>query len=108
MMGKAITGVVLLLTTTSLFSSAPKRDYVPDEKAAVVIGEAVLKPIYGEKQIIGEEPFHATLKEGVWTVTGTLTCSDGKGGRTNSCNGGVAVLTLSKEDGRILSVIHYK
>jgi NTF2 fold immunity protein of polymorphic toxin system component len=86
----------------------PASGYVPDSKTAVKIAEAVLVPVYGEKHIESERPFTATLKEGVWTVTGTLRCPDGKGGITASCDGGVAEVRISKDDARILYMMHGK
>lgn len=84
----------------------PASGYVPDSKTAVKIAEAVLASVYGEKQIESERPFTATLKNGVWTVTGTLRCPDGKGGTPTSCDGGVAELQISKNDARILYMSH--
>ena len=90
-------------------SYRPKEGYVPDSATAVKIAEAVLVPIYGKKQIESEQPFTAKLKDDVWTVSGTLYCSDGKGGRTTEpCLGGTAVVQISKVDGRVISMIHYK
>jgi hypothetical protein len=86
----------------------PASGYVPDSKTAVKIAEAVLVPVYGEKQIRSELPLTATLKNGVWTVTGTLRCPDGKGGTTTSCDGGVAEVRISKNDARILYMLHGK
>jgi hypothetical protein len=86
----------------------PKRGYVPDSATAVKIAEAVLIPVYGEKQIESERPFTAKLKDNVWTVYGSLHCPDGKGGTTTCCNGGVAEVQISKVDAHILSLIHYK
>jgi hypothetical protein len=82
--------------------------YVPNEVVAVKIAEAVLMPVYGEKQIASERPFKATLKDDVWTVQGTLTCPDGKGGITTFCVGGTATVKLSKVDARVLFMMHYK
>jgi len=65
----------------------------------------VLVPIYGKKQIESELPFNAELKDDVWTVTGTLPCSDGV---TSVCVGGTAVIQISKTDARILSMKHGK
>ncbi len=49
-------------------------------------------------QIRSEQPYVATLKDGVWTVTGTL---------PRQYNlGGVAMARISKRDGRILFVLH--
>jgi NTF2 fold immunity protein len=100
--------VLVLVTLATGKDSRPARSYVPDATTAVKIAEAVLIPVYGEKQIASERPFHATLKEEVWTVEGTLHCSDGKGGTTTMCLGGTAVVKLSKLDARILFMMHYK
>ena len=86
----------------------PATGYVPDEKTAVKIAEAVLMPVYGEKKIESERPFKAELKDGEWTVSGTLHCSDGLGGITTGCIGGTASVKIAKSDARILFMIHYK
>lgn len=100
---------ILLLATLALGQGyKPKEGYVPDSATAVKIAEAVLIPVYGKKQIESEEPFTAKLKDGVWTVYGTLRCPDGKGGTTTICVGGVAEIRISKDDARILSMSHYK
>jgi hypothetical protein len=82
----------------------------PILRTAVQIAEAVLVPVYGKKQIDSERPFRATLKDGIWTVNGTLRCPDGKGGFApeSLCDGGVAVVQISKDDGRIVSMTHGK
>src|SRR6266567_997093 len=86
----------------------PSKGFVPDEATAVRVAEAVLIPVYKEKVIESERPFTATLKNGVWTVEGTLRCPDGKGGfTTEDCVGGVATVQISKQDARIISMIHY-
>lgn len=85
-------------------SYKPAGGYVPDAKTAIQIAVAVWSPIYGERKIQDEKPFHATLKRGVWTVTGSLPLS--KPGVI--MHGGVALARLSKADGRILQVIHGK
>jgi NTF2 fold immunity protein len=89
-------------------SQQPKADYVPDSSTAVAIAEKVLIREYGVKKIASERPFTATLKGNVWTVAGSLHCSDGEGGTTTICAGGVAVIRIKKSDGRILSMIHTK
>ena len=78
----------------------PSNGYVPDPATAVQIAEAVLIPVYGRATIDVERPFRATLKQGVWTVSGTLNCTN--------CDGGVAIVRLAKADGRVLSMIHGK
>jgi hypothetical protein len=102
--------MTLVLTGAALSQEGegykPKVGYVPDAATAMRIAEAVLIPVYGEKQIKSEQPFNATLKKEVWTVGGTLHCSDGKGGITTLCDGGVAVVKIAKSDGRILYMMH--
>ena len=76
----------------------PPNGFVPDSGTAVRIAVAVWIPIYGVSQIRSEQPYGATLKDGVWTVTGTL---------PRQYNlGGVAMARISKRDGRILFVLH--
>jgi hypothetical protein len=95
-------------STSKSHGYKPADGFVPDSQTAVRIAEAVLIPVYGEKQIRSEEPFTGQLKGDVWTVGGTLRCPDGKGGFTTDCDGGVAVVKLSKTDGRILFMLHYQ
>ena len=83
----------------------PTAGYVPDAATAVKIAEAVLIPVYGEQRIASERPFKAKLDGDVWTIDGTLYCADGK---TGICSGGTARVRLSRNDARILFMIHYK
>jgi hypothetical protein len=83
---------------SQLHSYIPKEGFVPNDKTAIRIAEAVLSAIYGEDQIAKEQPFAAILKGGVWTVTGHLSTG----------NGGVALAEIAKTDGRILRVTHGK
>ena len=76
----------------------PPGGFVPDSATAVRIAVAVWVPIYGDSLIMSEQPFVATLKDGVWTVTGTLS--------RQHTQGGVAIARISKRDGRILFVKH--
>ena len=83
--------------------------FVPDSKTAIAVAEAVLIPVYGKEHVEDERPFTATLKHDVWIVEGTLYCPDGKGEmKTTDCSGGVAVVKISKSDGRILYMLHGK
>ncbi|HUQ30996.1 MAG TPA: YbbC/YhhH family protein [Pyrinomonadaceae bacterium] len=75
----------------------PPKGFVPDEQTAISIAVAVWSPIYGREQIESEKPFKASLKDGVWTVTGTL---------PEGYNGGTAIADISQETGCILRVIH--
>jgi hypothetical protein len=99
----------LVLVTASVCQGyKPSSGYVPDSATAVQIAEAVLIPVYGNKMIESERPFTAKLENDVWTVSGTLRCSDGKGGITTHCDGGTAVVKISKTDAHIISMMHYK
>ena len=84
----------------SRHSVVPEGGFVPDSVTAVRIAVAVWTPMYGARQIRGQAPYHATLRDSVWTVEGTLHC----GGA--SCRGGMAVAEIAKRDGRILRVSH--
>ena len=100
--------VVLLVPVVMGQGLRPKDGFVPDAVTATKIAEAVLIPMYGEKKIESERPFDAELTDGIWTVSGTLRCPDGQGGTTTRCVGGTATVKISKSDGRILFMIHYK
>jgi hypothetical protein len=100
-----ISSCILALVSVALGQGyKPPSGYVPNSDIAV----AALVPVYGKKQIESEKPFTAKLKDNIWTVAGTLRCPDGKGGMTTSCVGGTAVVEISKEDGRIISMGHFK
>src|SRR3989449_11700766 len=77
----------------------PPNGFVPDSGTAVRVAVAVWIPIYGASQIRSEQPYVATLKDGVWTVTGTL---------PRGMVGGTAEARIAKSDGRILFVLHGK
>jgi len=81
-----------------------KNGFVPDAATAVKIAEAVLIPVYGEKKVLSERPYQASLERGVWTVAGTLHC-DPPG---SQCLGGTAEVKISKRSGEIILMGHYK
>jgi hypothetical protein len=78
-------------------SYRPSAGVVPDEKTAANIAEAVLIPIYGEKQIQGEKPFKVSIKNNIWLIEGVL---------DPPAPGGTFVLRLSKLDGKVLFISH--
>jgi hypothetical protein len=86
---------------TEKHSYKPEKGYVPDAATAIKIAEAILVPIYGEKVINEEKPFKAGLKDGIWTVEGTMHTPEGQ-----ITLGGVAVIEISRTDGAILRVSH--
>ena len=106
-MSKALPNLVLfgmvLLASASIAadrnSYKPKKGYVPDEETAIAIAVAVWIPIYGKEQIEYEKPYKASLKNGIWTVTGSL---------PKGFKGGTAEARISQDSGCILRVIHYK
>ena len=105
---KTVTIIFSIVVLCSLASGRGYKSYgyVPDSATAIRVAESALIPVYGKKQIESERPFTAQLKDDTWTVWGTLHCSDGKGGTTDICVGGVAHVEISRKDGRILSMGH--
>jgi NTF2 fold immunity protein of polymorphic toxin system component len=77
----------------------PPNGFVPDDKTAIRIAEAIWTPIYGEEQINKERPIIVELRDGVWFVRGTL---------QKDQLGGVMEAEISKKDGRIIAVRHPK
>ena len=100
----ATSAIALFATDLSKPTYMPKDGYVPDEKTAIRIAVAVWIPIYGEKEIEGEKPYHAALSNGIWFVGGSLP----KPPPGHIRVGGVAEAEISKDDGRILRVTHGK
>jgi len=76
-------------------TSLPSRGVVPNEITAVKIAEAVFLPIYGEEEVARYRPYEATLKDGVWTVFGTL---------KRNARGGTPTMTIQKSDGKVLDI----
>jgi hypothetical protein len=95
--------LLALAITSSSGSSASSAEinYVPDEKTAVKIAEAILVPLYGEA-VLKERPFQAKLEGGFWVIEGTLHASG------PMVVGGVAHVEISKKDGAIRNVFHEK
>jgi hypothetical protein len=98
--------IVLTFSFVALFAAdegkhnyKPGTSYVPDAATAIKIAIAVWEPIYGAAHIAGERPYHAVLRNKIWTVEGSM---------PKNILGGVAVAEISKDDGRILRVSHGK
>jgi hypothetical protein len=99
--------VIFLAATLSAYAAPeakfqPKSGFVPDTETPIKIAVEVWSPIYGAEHIAGEKPYHATLKDGVWTVEGSL--PESKHGEI--ILGGVALARISQKDGCILEVMH--
>jgi len=69
----------------------------------VRIAVAVWIPLYGESEIKAQQPFVATLKDSVWTVTATphATTYLLLGGRV--IEGGTPLAKIAQSDARILA-----
>lgn len=86
-------------------SVPPSEGYVPDEATAVRIAVAVFIPIFGEKHVRSERPFHARLKDGIWIVEGSL----GKPPKPGDIVvGGTMVSEIERATGCIKAVYHLK
>ncbi|HET9409364.1 MAG TPA: NTF2 fold immunity protein [Candidatus Sulfotelmatobacter sp.] len=102
--------VLALLGSTAMLSegqSPPPNSgyYVPDEATAVRIAEAVFIPVYGEKHVQSERPFHARLQGDDWVVSGTLP----KPRKTGEIVfGGTMVAEINRTTGCIKSIYHLK
>jgi hypothetical protein len=77
-------------------SFRPRNGYVPDQKTAMQVAEAILVSVYGEGQVKAQEPFRVSLDGNIWTVKGAL--PHGPEGN--------AEIKLSKKDGAVLYVSH--
>src|SRR5882762_5471106 len=53
-------------------SYRPSGGYVPDQRTAIRVAEAILIPVYGEDTVKKEEPFTASLEGNIWTVKGAV------------------------------------
>jgi hypothetical protein len=76
------------------------RDYVPDEKTAVRIAEAVLIAYYGDERVNAQLPLRGSNSYGdVWIVQGTEPGPPHKGG-------GMAVM-INRRSGCIVNVMEH-
>jgi hypothetical protein len=96
-LGVAVVGATVIVGAQARPNVKPKDGYVPNAATAVVIGVAVLRPIYGESSVTSHTPYRATLADGVWTVRGTL---------PPGTVGGTPVAEIAKDDGRVVRVFH--
>lgn len=80
-----------------LLSDRPANGFVPDERTAIRIAEAVAATLYGEEGTVQERPFWAHLENGVWTVVGTSPIN---------AYGGTAIIQIRQDDGRIIFADH--
>jgi hypothetical protein len=109
--GLCITTGVFLLTLSIICGGVvgsgppagivPKDGFVPDQRTAVKIAEAVIEPIFGLQSLTNERPLVAKLKGGEWFVNGTAP--------TNiDWRGGVVEVHINKTNGCITFLTHWK
>ena len=70
--GLALTAAFACTAAVTERNFKPKEGYVPDARTAIKIAVAVWEPIYGVGEIVNEQPYHASLTNGGWTVHGSL------------------------------------
>ena len=99
----AATMCSLIVADCAHAKTPPEGGYVPDADTAIKIAVVVWSRIYGEREIAGEKPYRATLKDGVWTVQGSM---PEEVSEKPTALGGVAYAEIAKADGRILRVGH--
>ena len=71
---------------------------VPDEHIAVAIAEAVLFPIYGEKNIRDQRPYVIKHAEGKWTIEGSMP--------SGFVVGGTFHIVIRQRDAQVLEIGH--
>ena len=50
---------------------------LPNKDVAIKVAEPILFLIYGEKDILGQKPYNALLRENKWIITGTVHSTKG-------------------------------
>jgi hypothetical protein len=96
-------GLIFFLAICFSFCTAIKpienTNYVPDEKTAIKIAEAILIPIYGN-EVLEKKPFTARLiNNKIWHVEGSINLDE---------LGGVPIIEIQKSDCKILKITHTK
>ena len=94
--------VLLLAGAVIAVAQTPKKhkDYVPDEKTAVKIAEAVLIAQFGEERVKAQPPLRGSTSYGDWIVQVT------ESGPPRSTGGGMAVM-INKYSGCIENVMEH-
>jgi hypothetical protein len=98
----ALLGLAIVSGTLAQSSYIPAAGFVPNADVAIAIARAVSVPIYGAEKIHSEEPLVAEPEGDAWLVHGTLQCSAGP----DECIGGTVEVTIMRQDGRIVRIIH--
>lgn len=122
MCGDRLLGLCFVLLSCSAahpqVTNVPENGFVPDEKTAIRIAEAVVAARYGERTMIGDRPFTARLRGDVWTVVGSDPCGKGRPSPSGDapdadsregylCVGGSGWATISKTTGQVLETMSF-
>jgi NTF2 fold immunity protein len=75
-----------------------KGGLVADKETAIRIAEAILFPIYGEKNIRAQQPYHARLKDGKWIIDGAPPPQGFAGGSFH--------VVILQRDARVVEIYH--
>ena len=78
-----------------------KQGAIRNARVATVVAEVILSDIYGEANIRRQRPFKATIKNGLWTVTGSLP-------KDHIIVGGTAEIVLRKSTGEVIRIVHWR
>lgn len=95
---KLLTFFIIVLFSTNYSANNCKNCYVPNEKTALLIAEAIFKEFY-PKSAESCKPYFISLKDSVWIVKGSL---------NPKVKGGVPLIEISMKDGKILHLEHGK
>jgi hypothetical protein len=92
-----------LFLSASLAQNAPelferKGGLVSDKETAIRIAEAILFPIYGEKNIRAQKPYRVRLKDGKWIIDGAPPPQGFAGGSFH--------IVILQRDARVLEIGH--
>jgi len=78
-------------------SGLPSNGVIPDESTAIAVALAIFNPIWKKEYVEKWAPYHAQLRNNVWTVWGTL---------KSGSRGGTPQLRINKNDGKVLEIWH--
>ena len=74
-----------------------KKGIIPDAETACKVAIPIIKAVYGEQQLKSELPLQITLVNNkYWTIEGTL----------HTSKGGVVFMTMNKNNGCVLKLMH--
>lgn len=99
--------ITILLLLTS-YSCTNKVGPIETAEVASRVAEGELIKKYGE-EIVKQRPFAAKLVGDIWVVEGNMNCPESKDpDRVNICQGGVGIVELDKNSGKVIKISHGK